>query len=170
MTSGTGGRGERYRQAAERTREAILSGDDVIYQACFFDGTWLGFADFLLRVEPEPDQEAPARPGLYEVADTKLARHAKASALLQMCSYVEQLERIQGVVPERMHVVLGGSDHETASFRVADHMAYYRSVKRRVRGSGRWGAPWPPLTYPEPVAHCDVCRWDEVCLPATTRG
>jgi len=47
-----GGRGERYRTAAQLTREAIWRGDEVIYQACFFDGTWLGFADFLLRVAP----------------------------------------------------------------------------------------------------------------------
>ena len=35
----------------------------------------------------------------YEVADTKLARHVKASAVLQICSYVDQLEAIQGVRP-----------------------------------------------------------------------
>ena len=62
-------------------------GDDVIYQATFFDGRWLGFADFLLRVETP----SALGPWSYEVADTKLARHTKASALLQMCSYIEQL-------------------------------------------------------------------------------
>jgi uncharacterized protein len=45
----------------------------------------------------------------YEVADTKLARHVKASAVLQICSYVDQLERLQGVRPEWLHVALGGS-------------------------------------------------------------
>jgi uncharacterized protein len=158
----SGGKGDRYRAAADATREAILRGDDVIYQACFFDGTWIGFADFLLRVGPEDGQEAPLG-WLYEVADTKLARHAKASALLQMCSYIEQLERIQGATPRRMHVVLGGSKHETATFRVADHMAYYRAVKQRFESAVAGHHPWPPATYPEPVDHCEVCRWDESC-------
>ena len=51
-------------------REGVERGDDVIFQACFFDGTWLGFADFLLRVD---DPAAPLG-WSYEVADTQLAR------------------------------------------------------------------------------------------------
>jgi predicted RecB family nuclease len=83
-------RGQRLRRAAAETEAAIHRGDDVIYQATFFDGRWLGHADFLLRVE------APSAlgPWSYEVVDTKLARHTKASALLQICSYVDQLARI----------------------------------------------------------------------------
>ena len=84
--------------AARRTEtiEAMASGDDVIFQATFFDGRWLGYADFLLRVE-SPDRPSVWGPYHYEVADTKLARHVKAGAVLQICSYVEQLTRIQGV-------------------------------------------------------------------------
>ena len=65
-------RGERLRARAAATEAAMREGADVIYQATFFDGTWLGFADFLLRVD------APSTLGSwsYEVADTKLARHA----------------------------------------------------------------------------------------------
>ena len=47
----TADKGTRLRLRAQQTVEAIRRGDDVIFQACFFDGTWLGFADFLLRVE-----------------------------------------------------------------------------------------------------------------------
>lgn len=163
-----GGRGERYRTAAQLTREAIWRGDEVIYQACFFDGTWLGFADFLLRVAPEPGQRPPLG-HLYEVADTKLARHAKASALLQMCGYTEALTAIQGIEPLQMHVALGGSARETATFRVKDHMAYYRAVKARFEAHVAGEHAWPAASYPEPVDHCDVCRWDEVCR-ARRRG
>ena len=72
----------RLEAAAQATRQAMERGDDVVYQATFFDGRWLGHADFLLRVE------RPSALGAwsYEVADTKLARHVKASALLQICS------------------------------------------------------------------------------------
>lgn len=78
--------------AAEATRAAMASGADVIFQATFFDGRWRGHADFLVRAE------RPSRLGSwsYDVADTKLARHVKASALIQMCVYADLLERVQG--------------------------------------------------------------------------
>jgi len=162
--------GERIRRQAADTIAAMQSGADVIFQATFFDGHWLGYADFLLRVE-SPERPSVWGPYHYEVADTKLARHVKAGAVLQICSYVEQLTEIQGVQPEHMKVVLGGSARETATLRVDDYMAYYRAAKQRftetVLGTDVAPAPaaaYPPrATYPEPVEHCGVCRWTEVC-------
>ena len=136
------------RQAAE-TIEAMAEGVDVVFQATFFDGRWLGYADFLLRVE-SPDRPSVWGPYHYEVADTKLARHVKAGAVLQICSYVEQLTRIQGVQPEQMQVVLGGSARETATLRVDDYMAYFRAAKRRFELAvlGTDVAPAPPAGLP----------------------
>lgn len=153
--------GESLRRAAAETEAAIRRGDDVIYQATFFDGRWLGYADFLLRVETASD----LGPWSYEIVDTKLARHTKASALLQICSYVDQLARIQGREPESMHVALGGSGRTVEPFRVSDYMAYYRLAKRQFEEKVVASkAAYPPTdTYPEPVEHCDVCRWDEIC-------
>jgi len=161
-------RGEELRAAAAATIEAMATGADVIYQATFFDGTFRGHADFLLRVEAA---ERPSRWGSYhyEVADTKLARHVKASAILQICSYVDQLERIQGVRPEWLHVALGGSARAVERLRVDDYMAYYRSARDRFLATlaDEVPATYPPTgTYPEPVEHCDVCRWAAEC---TTR-
>lgn len=154
-------RAERYRQAAAQTEAAIRRGDDVIYQATFFDGRWFGLADFLLRVE------TPSGLGSwsYEVADTKLARHTKASALLQICSYIEQLTRIQGHEPTWMHVALGGSAGTVDRHRVSDYMAYYREARRLFEAQvGATVPAYPPAaTYPEPNDHCDVCRWSELC-------
>ncbi len=108
----------------------MASGADVVYQATFFDGTWRGHADFLLKVAHRPAQPDSAfGPWHYEVADTKLARHVKASAILQICSYVEQLTAIQRVTPEYLHVVLGGRVRTPERLRVNDFMAYYRRVK-----------------------------------------
>ena len=161
-------RGDRLRRQATDTIDAMASGVDVVFQATFFDGRWLGYADFLMRVE---SPERPSVWGLYhyEVADTKLARHVKAGAVLQICSYVDQLERIQQVRPREMRVVLGGSARETATLRVDDYMAYYHAAKRRferaVIGTDARPATYPPAeTYPEPVEHCDVCRWAELCV------
>ena len=163
--------GAELRAAAEQTIAAMRGGADVVYQATFFDGTWRGHADFLLRrdhVAGEPD--SVFGPWHYEVADTKLARHVKASAILQICSYVEQLTAVQGMQPEYLYVVLGGRERPTDQLRVDDYMAYYRRVKDEfeaavgVRGTTAAPVAYPPAaTYPEPVEHCDVCRWVVMC-------
>jgi uncharacterized protein len=161
-------RAERIRMQADATVAAMATGAQVIFQATFFDGRWLGYADFLLRVE-SPDRPSVWGPYHYEVADTKLARHVKAGAVLQMCSYVDQLERIQQVHPRDMRVVLGGSARETAVLRVDDYMAYYRAARTRFEAAvldddGALLPIGPSTTYPEPVEHCDVCRWAPVCV------
>ncbi|HYH92345.1 MAG TPA: TM0106 family RecB-like putative nuclease [Candidatus Saccharimonadales bacterium] len=159
-------RGDQLRAAAAATIEAMAGGSDVIYQATFFDGTWRGHADFLLRVD-DPARGSVWGPWHYEVADTKLARHVKSSAVLQICSYIDQLERIQGVRPEWMHVALGGSARAVERLRVDDYMAYYRSARDRFLATmaDETPAAFPPATtYPEPVEHCDVCRWAAECV------
>ena len=101
-------------QARRDTEDAIRVGEaDVIYQAYLTDGTWRGFADFLVR---RPD-------GTYEPVDTKLARSAKPLHVIQLCFYAEQLGRIQGRLPEHVHVELGSG--ERATLRTADFIAAY---------------------------------------------
>ena len=100
----------------EATLEAMRDGADVVYQAVLFDGRCLGYADFLQRVEPPSE----LGPWSYEVWDTKLARHAKASAVLQLCMYSALVEALQGRAPDEMHLALGGVKRERLSFRVAD--------------------------------------------------
>lgn len=145
----------RLRELHDRTVAALRAGPDVIYQGAFFDGRWQGFADFLLRVEKPSD----LGPFSYEVADTKLARHAKAAALLQTCAYSDQLEAVQGRAPESIHVVLG--DQSTASFLYRDYAAYFRTVRRRFDESAGEGVR---STYPDRVEHCEVCRWSDRCV------
>ncbi len=72
--------------------------------------------------------------------------------------------------PEYLHVVLGGSARPHDSLRVDDYMAYFRLVKRAfeaavgLRGDTASVVAYPPAaTYPEPVEHCDVCRWNPMC-------
>ncbi len=153
--------GNELRGAAAETEAAMRAGADVIYQATFFDGRWRGHADFLLRV----NAASALGPWSYEVADTKLARRAKAGAILQVCSYVEQVARVQDHTPEWLHLVLGGSAREQVSYRVAEFMAYYRRVKAEFEATVDSGDPVYPVTatYPDPVEHCDVCRWNIHC-------
>jgi predicted RecB family nuclease len=138
------------------TAAAMEAGADVIYQAALFDGRWLGYADFLLRVESPSDLGAFS----YEVADTKLARTVKGSAILQMCSYAERIATLQGRESENVHVVLG--DMTTESLRLRDYAAYYRSLKARFEATALNESE--VVTYPEPVEHCGVCQWKDACV------
>ncbi|MEX0972699.1 MAG: hypothetical protein WDZ46_05530 [Solirubrobacterales bacterium] len=87
--------------AARRTEEAMRAGAEVIYQATFLRDGQRGHADFLRRVERPSDLGEHS----YEVADTKLARRAKPYFIVQLCFYSELLAAVQGVEPERIHVI-----------------------------------------------------------------
>lgn len=141
------------RAAHARTVEAMLAGHDVIYQAAFFDGRWMGFADFLRRSERPSALGAYA----YDVMDTKLARRVKASALVQLCVYAEQLEKVQGVAPQTLSVITG--DRREHVHRYADFAAYYRGARSAFDDALSLAAS----VYPEPVPHCKVCRWSAAC-------
>ena len=150
---------ERRIRGRDETLTAMHEGTDVIFQAVLFDGRRFGYADFLRRVERPSDLGDWS----YEVWDTKLARHAKASAVLQLCLYSDMVAELQGVHPEKMHLALGGVQRETVSFRVADYAAYYRLVARDFEAFLESGGVFPVEGTPEPVEHCHVCRWSERC-------
>jgi uncharacterized protein len=151
----------------ESTLSAMREGADVIVQATLLDGRWFGRADVLRRVP------LPSRLGdwSYEVWDTKLARETKGGSVLQICLYSDLLETIQGARPEFMYIVPPRDDFNPDVYRVDDFLAYYRLVRRRLEAAIR-SAPssdGAPPTYPEPVPHCDICRWWPVC-DAQRRG
>jgi uncharacterized protein len=140
----------------ERTVAAMRSGAPVIAQATLANGRWLGRADVLLRVERASELGAWS----YEPLDTKLARETRAGAILQLCLYADLIATIQGVHPEHMHVVPRRTDFPLETYRVDDHLAYFRLVRRRLEAAVD-GAE--AASYPEVVPHCDVCRWWPRC-------
>ena len=111
--------------APEATAEAMRAGRDVIHQATFVAGNWRGAADFLLKVREPVD----LGPYSYEPADAKLATHPKPYVIFQLLFYAAMAGQIQGVAPERVHVVLGTD--ETRSFRPRDFQAYADRVQGR---------------------------------------
>ena len=85
-------RPERYtpegvRAARERTAAALAARPAVVFQGMLHDGAFGGLADFLVL---RSDEEHPE--GAYEVVDTKLARHARVTALLQIAAYADLLD------------------------------------------------------------------------------
>jgi len=90
----------------------------LVYQGAFFDGRLSGRSDFL-----------ELRSDGYAVLDTKLARHAKVSALLQLAAYADQLLRNDIPLHPRVGLILGNGARP--EFDVDELLAVYRH--RRVR-------------------------------------
>jgi uncharacterized protein len=157
-------------EAAAATREALEDGADVIYQGVLrrngTSGTpaLLGRPDFLIRagLMPRPDGVEVATES-YEVLDAKLARTAKARAVLQSAFYSQLLAELQSQPPRWVHLALGTG--EFASFRFTEVGAYERRIRRLLGefADERADQVPPADPYPEPVEHCAICRWRLNC-------
>ncbi len=149
----------------EATAAAIRGGAGVVYQGTLAGegpgAALFGRPDFLVRADllPAPDGE-PRPDGVhYEVVDAKLARSAKARAVLQTAFYSHLLADVQGIAPRWMHLALGHG--EFASFKVDDFAAYERQTRRLLEAA--IGGDPAAEVYPEPVEHCAICRWRDMC-------
>ena len=147
--------------AAEReTLAAMKTGVPIVYQATFFDGEFLGRADFLHRVERNSNLGSWS----YEILDTKLALSSRPYFLVQLCNYAEHLARLQGAMPEHGSIVFGDGSQER--YRLHDYLAYYRHLKHGfldfARDASR-AASIEPAAYPYRCQHCRHCAWDADC-------
>lgn len=147
--------------------EALRAGADVVFQAAFFDGQFHGRSDFLVR---QAD-------GGYAVFDTKLARHAKVTALLQLAAYGDQLLKEGIPVDPAVTLVLGatvqladgGYDYVRSHHKLAEILPVFRERRERflaltaahiaLPDAVRWGA--------EDVAACGRCDYCQEQVKAT---
>jgi predicted RecB family nuclease len=106
--------------AAAQTQRAIANNAAVVYQATMFDGRFVGFADFLVR-------EAQA----YRVSDTKLARSAKVTALLQIAAYADTLSRSGIPVAPEAELVLGNG--KAVRYRIDELIPVYSEQRARLQ-------------------------------------
>ncbi len=145
--------------ASDATWAAMKDGAQAIVQAGFRDGDWRGRADVLLRVE-HGDQQSRLGNWSYEVVDCKLALETKAETILQLCLYSDLLAQLQGLETALFHVIRPNVGFESESYRLSAFAAYYRAVKRSLVNAVKANSR---ETYPEPVNHCDICRWWKEC-------
>ncbi|MER3389278.1 MAG: TM0106 family RecB-like putative nuclease [Microcella sp.] len=148
---------------AAQTLDALQRGAPVIVQATFVDRehsfgeagelpiAFVGFADFLVRT-PE---------GAYRVLDSKLARRAKVTALLQLAAYAEQLERLGVAVDPEVALILGTGEHsihrldDIAPVLRARRSRLHRLLRDRAAAEG-------PIAWRDPsVTYCRSCAWCE---------
>ncbi|MFE6968345.1 TM0106 family RecB-like putative nuclease [Isoptericola sp. NPDC057653] len=118
------------------TLAAVEAGADVVAQASFFDGEFHGRADFLLRDplgDPDvgPGGHAGAPLPRYAVLDTKLARRAKVTALLQLAAYADQLAAAHVDPTDAVHLVLG--TRVTTTHRLAELLPVLQQRRARLR-------------------------------------
>jgi len=127
----------------------------IVFQAAFSTPEFVGFADFLAR---EPD-------GAWRVQDSKLARRAKVTALMQLAAYADQLDSLGVPRSDEVDLLLG--DGTTSTHRVADLLPLFRVRRARLRAliADRridLGAAGEPIAWGDPrgdlgVVACGRC-------------
>lgn len=126
--------------AVALTTAALESDADVIFQAAFSTPEFVGFADFLSRDEA----------GRWVVQDSKLARHARVTALMQLAAYADQLDRLGVARSERVELLLG--DGTTSIHQTDDLMPVFDLRRRRLRAliadrHLEQGVEWPAIAW-----------------------
>lgn len=102
------------------TLHALRSGARVVAQAGFFDGEFHGYADFVERSDDG-----------WVVCDAKLAREARAKALLQLAAYADQLARLGEPVAPSAVLLLGDGRREL--FPLAEVLPVFEARRARMR-------------------------------------
>ncbi len=142
------------------TVEAMGRGVPLIYQATLTGGPWLGYADFLVRVDEASTNWAWS----YEPWDAKLSRIARPEHLLQIALYGDLLATAQGRVAHEGSLMLGTGDPEIPykieSFRLEEVRYYVRRAARRLEA---FAANLPDDLAPEPCGYCSKCMWLNAC-------
>ena len=147
---------ENVTAAAAQTRRKIDDGASVIYQAAMFDGRFVGFADFLVL-----------RDGTYQVSDTKLARSAKVTALLQIAAYADALSHAGVPVHPEAELILGNGT--AVNYQIDELIPVYREQRERLQRllDAHYAAGAPVRWEDDGVRACFRCPVCEEQVRAT---
>ncbi|WP_102194148.1 TM0106 family RecB-like putative nuclease [Microbacterium aurantiacum] len=107
--------------AVAETGEALRSEALVVFQAAFATPEFVGFADFLRRDDD----------GRWRVQDSKLARKARVTALMQLAAYVDQLDRLGIPRSDEVDLILG--DGTISTHAVDDLLPLFQVRRSRLR-------------------------------------
>ncbi|UUE21363.1 TM0106 family RecB-like putative nuclease [Microbacterium sp. J1-1] len=107
--------------AIDETVRALWSEALVVFQAAFATEEFVGFADFLRK-----DDE-----GRWRVQDSKLARKARVTALMQLAAYADQLDRLGIPRSDEVDLILG--DGTLSTHAVDDLLPLFQVRRARLR-------------------------------------
>ncbi|MFJ6429857.1 TM0106 family RecB-like putative nuclease [Microbacterium maritypicum] len=107
--------------AVDETIAALRSDAEVVFQAAFATEEFVGFADFLRK-----DHD-----GRWRVQDSKLARKARVTALMQLAAYVDQLDRLGIPRSDEVDLILG--DGTLSTHAVDDLLPLFQVRRSRLR-------------------------------------
>jgi len=144
----------------QRTLQAMQDGAEVIFQAALEEGSFRGYADFLLR-RPTPSLLGSHS---YEVADTKLASSGKARHLVQIALYSDMVTVVQGVPPAEASLELGSGESKT--YRLDNYRHYVNRLKARFLRF----VEERPSTEAQKCDHCGFCVWKDLCADDWARA
>ena len=133
----------------------MRAGAPVIFQAAFLHDGWRGHADFLERVDDRPSSAT----GATRLLDTKLARSVKPYFVIQLCLYSELVAQHPGLGPER-DPCRARQRRAPEPSRSPTSPPTTAACARTSRRSSPAGLPTPTR---DPVPHCGLCRWSDVC-------
>ncbi len=106
--------------ALDETVKALHSDARVLYQGAFAHDDFIGFADFMVQTHAG-----------WLVQDTKLARTARVTALMQLAAYVDQLRRLGVPTDPTVELILG--DGEISTHHIDDLMPVFELRRERIR-------------------------------------
>lgn len=159
----SGDKHKNYLNAWLQTLEAIKKEPDIIYQAVLYTQDFLGYVDFLVLSRNADNSIKRDSNGLaiYEPADTKLARTAKKSAVIQVAVYAEVMTRLGLGMPENVHLWLGKGDK--FSYRTDDVVPLARHLFARIKEIHNIPAQLPNPLWAEKRTACEMCVWKKYC-------
>jgi len=140
---------------AAATKNAFEQGHPVVYQAAMFDGRFIGFADFVVLEGQH-----------YQVCDTKLARSAKVTALLQLAAYADSLTATGVPVSPEVRLILG--DRSAIDYPATDLVGVYHQRRKQLQDLlDRHLAGGAPVQWSD--EHVRACFRCPVCEPEVER-
>ncbi len=152
-----------YQAAWEETKQAMADEYDAIYQGTLFTRDFIGFVDFLVARKTKEGQfeRDSNNQVIYEPVETKSARSAKTSAVIQVAAYAEALTRLGCPEPKEVHLWLAGDNNWSG--KAPDLMNVAREYRVRVQARLPQLGSIPQPIWAPPCSACPHCRWAESC-------
>ncbi len=137
----------------EATLAAMQRGHRYIYQAVLQHENFMGYADFLVKVDCPSSLLGDWS---YVPLECKLALNPKPHFVIQAACYCHLLEQLQGTLPQRFYLLLGNGTRQC--FATEQYIYYYHQVRQSFL---QFMESFNPQSPPLPQVG-DHGRWQQI--------